>query len=89
MVIRNTPEDITTRNIGETLIKQNPDLNLNVGDINAKFNYETKNHTGIVVIEVNAQTRKLILQKKVKLGWMICKVEDYLVATGCYKCSKI
>jgi hypothetical protein len=39
------PEDITTRNIEETLIKQHPDLNLNVGDLNAKFNYESKNHT--------------------------------------------
>ena len=88
MVIRNIPEDITIRNIEETLIKQNPDLHLNAGDINAKFNYETKNHTRNLVIEVNAQTRKLILQKKVKLGWMICKVEDYLVATRCYKCSR-
>jgi len=88
LVIRNIPEDITTSNIEGTLIKQNPDLYLKAGDINAKFNYETKKHTRNLVVEVNAQTRKLLLQKKVKLGWMVCKVEDYLVATRCFKCSR-
>ena len=88
LVIRNVPEDITTTNIGRTVIKQNPDLYLKAGDINAKFNYVTKKHTQNLVVEVNAQTRKLLLQKKVKLGWLICKVEDYLVATRCFKCSR-
>jgi hypothetical protein len=88
LVIRNIPEDITTSNIDGTLIKQNPDLYLKAGDINAKYNYETKRHTRNLVVEVNAQTRKLLLQKKVKLGWMICKVEFYLVATRCFKCSR-
>jgi len=41
-----------------------------------------------MVVEVNAQTRKLRLQKKVKFGWMVCKVEDYLVAIRCFKCSR-
>ena len=88
LVIRNIPDDITTSNTDETLIKQNPDLYLKAGDINAKYNYETKKHTRNLVVEVNAQTRKLLLQKKVKLGWMICKVENYLVATRCFKCSR-
>jgi hypothetical protein len=46
----------------ETLIKQNPDLYLKAGDINAKFLYVTKKNTRNMVIEVNAQTRKLLLQ---------------------------
>jgi hypothetical protein len=88
LVIRNIPEDITTSNIEGTLIKQNPDLYLKAGDINVKYNYETKRHPRNVVVEDNAQTRKLLLQKKVKLGWMICEVEDYLIATRCFKCSR-
>jgi len=88
LVIRNIPEDITASNTEGILITQNPDLYLKAGDINAKFNYETKNHSRNLVVEVNAQTRKLLLQKKVKLGWMVCKVEDYLVATRCFKCSR-
>jgi len=81
LVIRNIPEDITTCNIEGTLIKQNSALYLKAGDIKAKYNYETKKHSRNLVVEVNAQTRKLLLQKKVKLGWMICKVEDCLVTT--------
>jgi hypothetical protein len=88
LVIRNIPEDITTSNIEGTLINQNPDLSLKAGDITAKYTYETKYHSRNLVVEVNAQTRKILLQKKVKLGWMICKAEDYLVATRCYKCSR-
>ena len=45
------------------------------GDINTKFCYETRKHTRNLVI------RKLLLHKKIKLGWQICKVEDYVVAT--------
>jgi len=88
LVIRNIPEDVTTNNIEGTLIKQNPDLNLKAGDIIAKYNYETKKQSLNLVIEVNAKTRKLLLQKKVKLGWMICKLEDCLVATRCFKGSR-
>jgi hypothetical protein len=86
LVIRNIPQDITTCNTEGNLIMQNPDLYLKAGDINAKYIYETKKHSRNLVVEVNAQTLKLLLQNKVKLGWMICKVEDYLVATMCFKC---
>jgi len=88
IIIRNTPEDITTKNIEETLIKQNPELYLQPGDIIPKFCYTTKKLTRNLVIEVNAQTRKSLMQRKVKLGWMICKAEDYLVPNRCFKCSR-
>jgi len=64
------------------------DVNLKQGDIDTKFSYETRKHTSNLVMEVRAQTRKLLLHKKVKLRWQICKIEDYLVATRCYKCSR-
>jgi hypothetical protein len=88
LVIRNIPEYITTSNIEGTLIKQNPELYLKAGDINAKYNYETNKYSRNLVVEANAQNRKLLLQKKVKFGWMICNVEDYLVATRCSKCLR-
>jgi len=40
------PEDITTSNVEETLMAQNPDLNLANGDNNAKFIYVTKSTLG-------------------------------------------
>jgi hypothetical protein len=87
-VIFNIPEDISTGNLEDTLIAQNPELNLKKGDINARFRYVTKKQIRNMVVEVGAQTRKMLLQKKVKLGWLLCKIEDYLVANRCFKCSR-
>jgi hypothetical protein len=39
-------------------------------------------------MEVGAQTRKLLLQKKVKLGWLICNIDNYLVPNRYFKCSR-
>jgi hypothetical protein len=88
LVIYNIPEDISTQNIEETILAHNPEFNLNKGDINAKFSYVTKRHTRNLVIEVSARTRRLLTQKKIKLGWIICSLGDYLVANRCFKCSK-
>jgi hypothetical protein len=41
-----------------------------------------------LVVEVGADTRKILLQRKIKLGWQICRIEDYLVANRCFKCSR-
>ena len=87
LVIYKIPEDISTQNIEETILAQNPEFNLDKGDINAKFSYVTKRHTRNLVIEVSAQTRRMLIQKKIKLGWIICSLGDYLVANRCFKCS--
>ena len=88
MVIYNVPEDISTQNVEETILAQNPEFNLNKGDINAKFLYVTKRHTRNLVIEVSAQTWRMLIQKKIKLGWIICGLGDYFVANRCFKYSK-
>jgi hypothetical protein len=41
-MIFNFPQDTCTKNLQDTLMAQNPDLNLKKGDIEAKFNYTTK-----------------------------------------------
>jgi hypothetical protein len=41
--IHNIPEDISTENIEDTLIAQNPDLGIEKEEIIPKFTYETKN----------------------------------------------
>jgi len=88
LVILNIPDDITTSNIEGTLIAQNPGLNLANGDINAKFTYVTKKQTRNLVVEVRAQVRKALLQNKVKIGWLICRIEDYISVNRCFKCSR-
>jgi len=77
LVIINIPEEISIGNVEEILLAQNTDVNLKQGDINAKFIYETRKHNRNLVMEVSAQTRKLLLHKKVKLGWQICQIQDY------------
>jgi predicted DNA-binding protein len=76
VVILNTPEEISVENVEDIIIAQNPNMNLKQGEINAKFSYQTKKHVRNLVIKVEAGTRKLLLQKKIKLGWQICTVHD-------------
>jgi hypothetical protein len=45
------PEDITTQNVEDTIIAQNPELKLNKGDIIAKFVYVTKRHIRNLVMD--------------------------------------
>jgi hypothetical protein len=88
LVIINIPEDISTNNIEDAIIRQNPDLRLQKGNIVPKFIYVTKKKHRNAVIEVGADTRNYLMDKKIKLGWQICKMDDYLVATRCFNCSK-
>ena len=88
LVVINIPEEITTENLEDTLIAQNTDVSLTQGDIVTKFCYETRQNTRNLVIEVSAKTRKTLIERRLKLGWQICKIEDYVVATRCYKCSR-
>ena len=36
--------------------------------------------------EVNSTTRMKFLGKKMKLGWNMCNVDDYIKVNRCYKC---
>ena len=87
LIVYNIP-DISTTTLEDTLLTQNPELGLTKGDIVAKFDYTTKNKNRNMVIEVEAKVRKLLLHSKIKLGWHLCKAEDYVVATRCFKCSR-
>ena len=87
LIVLNIREDISTTNLEDTLLAQTPYLHLRKGNIVAKFSYKTKKQIQNLVMKVGAQTRKLLIQK-IKLVWQICKIEDYVVATRCFKCSR-
>ena len=57
LIIINVPEGISTHNIEDTIIRQNPVLTLQKGSIVSKFNYVTNNMYRHAVIEVGADTR--------------------------------
>lgn len=88
IIILNVPEDITPENSTEAILAQNPELGLKEDDLAVKFCFTTKRNARNLVVEVNSETRLKLLQNKIKLGWLICKCDDYVVATRCFKCSR-
>ena len=88
IIIYSVPEETTVANIGATIMAQNPAIITNDETIEAKFRFKNKSGRYNIVMEVGPQTRKQILQTKLKIGWNICKAADYLVPTRCYKCSR-
>jgi len=88
MVINNIPEDSTVENLEETIIAQNPELNLVPGEIDARFINKTKWGKTKTVTDAGPETRRKLQQKKLKTGWQICNVADYLVAKRRFKCSR-
>ena len=88
IIIYNAPEEITVENVTDIIKAQNPDITQNGEDMVAKFKYKTKKGNYNIVIEVGPQTRKQILQTKLKLGWEICSAKDYLAPIRCYRCSR-
>ena len=87
MVINNVPKETTVANLEETIIAKNPELDLKPGEIYARFMYTTKREQVNTVIEVGPDTRRKLLQNKLKIEWQICNVAYYLVAMRCFKCS--
>jgi len=84
----NFPEDITLENAAQAIVLQNSELNLNKNEIKPKFMFENRKKHKNLVIEVNSEIRKHLVDRKLKIGWHVCNNSDYLSITHCYKCSK-
>jgi len=39
-------------------------------------------------VEVEPRTRLELLRTRVKLGWTVCRVDDYVSVKRCYRCSR-
>ena len=66
LIIFNVPDDISTTNTEDSLLLQNPDRNIEKGDIAAKFSYVTKKMNRDLVVGVGADTMKTLLHRKIK-----------------------
>ena len=82
-IVFNVPEDTTSENV-----LQNSERNLNENEIKPKFMVEDRKKHKNLVIEVNSEICKHLVDRKLKTGWHICNSTDYLSVTHCYKCSK-
>jgi len=88
VIIYNVSEEITPENVVAVIKAKNPEILTNAEDIEAKYRYRNKQGRHNIVMEVGPQIRKQILQTRLKVGWEVCNVADYLVPTRCYKCSR-
>lgn len=88
LVLYNIPDDINKENAEEIIIKQNPEFSLKEGDIKPKFIFTSKRNHKNLVVEVSSEIRKTLLNKKIKMGWLICNLEDYVSPLRCFKCSR-
>jgi hypothetical protein len=88
LIIYNVPEEITAQNVATIIRAQNPEIQTNGEDIEAKYKFKDRKGRHNIVMEVGPRTRQQILQIKLKIGWEICSVADYLAPTRCYKCSR-
>ena len=69
---------MTPENAEDTIIAQNPALELPEGDNQTKFAFKTKRNIRNMIIEVNPQIARQLLQNILKLEWMICNFDDYV-----------
>jgi hypothetical protein len=75
-------------NAQELIMKQNSEQSIEQDDITPRYIFQDKRKAKNLVVEVNSITRKKLLGKKMKLGWNMCNVDDYIRINRCYKCSK-
>ena len=88
LITRNVPQDIPANNLVDTIHEQNPELEIEMGEIEARFKFQTKRGQSNMVIEVGPETRKKLVHRKIKIGWLICDVDNYLVVKRCFRCSR-
>ena len=88
LIIYNVPDELNIENAKELIMKQNSELCVEKEDITPRYLFKDKRKANNLVIEVNSITRMKFLGKKMKLGWNMCNVDDYIKINRCYKCSK-
>ena len=88
LIVFNVPEDITSENAAQAIVLQNFEWNLNESEIKPKFVFKDRKKGKNLVIEVNSEIRKRLVDGKLKIGWHVCNSNDYLSVTCCFKCSK-
>ena len=88
VIIFNVPDDITPENAVDVITTQNQELNLANDSIKPKFIMKSKGNTRHLIAEVKPETWRKIGLRKLKIGWQICNVEEYVKVNRCYKCSK-
>jgi hypothetical protein len=77
LIVYNIPEEVTLENATKIIREQNSDIQLEEGDLQAKYIYRTKRNVRNMVLEVTSHARNQLLSTRIKVGWVICKAADY------------
>lgn len=72
----------------QAICDQNTELNIKEDDFQPKFVFKDRKGNINLVIEIKSVVRKTILGTKIKLGWNMCNLDDYIKISRCFKCSK-
>ena len=88
VIIFNVPDDVTVENAAAIITSQNAELNLLEGSLRPRFIFKTRKIIRNLVMEVKPECWRTLVERKIKIGWQICNVEDYVKVNRCYRCSK-
>jgi len=70
LIVFNVQEDIS-ENAAQTIVVENSELNFKENEMKPKFVFEDRKKHKNLVIEVNSETRKILVERKLKLVWHI------------------
>lgn len=89
IIIKDIDQEVSLANIADTLQYQNPRLNLNKENIKPIIILENRKKTRRhAVLEVEKETRKVLMSNPVRLEYEMHHPEDYHVVRRCTKCYK-
>jgi hypothetical protein len=87
ILLKYVPNEVDDEEIKDTIIHQNNLSHLVDPTLNVKFTKRSFNEARHVVIEVSPKLRReLISLEKIKIRWSMCRAEDFVAVTRCFRC---
>ena len=90
MILLNAPADFSSDTLAETIVKQNPGLNLSVDDFKPIYKTGKRDLPECHwVMTVSPEAREKFLKvNRIFVDYQSCKIHDYTNIKRCYKCQR-
>ena len=87
LLLKYIPNDIPDTEIKDIIIQQNNLRKIAEPVLNVRFTLTKFKDSRHVVVEVNPILRReLLASRGIKLNWNLCRAEDFVAVTRCFKC---
>jgi hypothetical protein len=87
LLLNYVPNEVDDEEIKDTIIHQNNLSHVADPILKVKFTKRSFNDARHVVVEVSPNLRReLIILAKIKVRWSMCRMEDFVAVTRCFKC---